>query len=40
MEKKLEKEKNIIIIMKLKFEGEYYNGKRDGEGKEFNLIIK
>ena len=34
MEKDMEKEKNIIL-KKIKFEGEYLNGKRHGKGKEY-----
>ena len=37
MEKEMEKEKNIIS--KLKFEGEYLNGKR-WNGKGFNIKMK
>ena len=42
MEKEMEKEKNIMI--KLKFDGEYLNGERNGKGKEYNkdgkLVVK
>ena len=31
----MEKEKNIILMDKLKFEGEYLNEKRNGKGKEY-----
>ena len=36
MEKEMEKEKNIIIMVNFYFEGEYINGKRYGKGKEKN----
>ena len=39
----MEKVKNIIIYKTydhLKFEGEYINDERNGEGKEFNLSGK
>jgi len=39
MEKEMEKEKNIII-MKLKFEGEYLNGERKGKEYYYNGKLK
>ena len=34
MEKEMEKEKNMIMMVsKLRFEGEYLNGKRNRKGK-------
>ena len=35
MEKEVEKEKNIFLIGKLKFEGEYLRGERNGNGTEY-----
>ena len=35
MEKKMVKEKNIIRIVFLSFEGEYLNGLRNGKAKEY-----
>ena len=31
----MEKEKNIIKIGNIRFDGEYLNGKRNGKGKEY-----
>jgi len=38
MEEEMEKEKNIFI--KLKYEGEYSNGLRNGKGKEYFYKIE
>ena len=35
----MEKEKNIMIL-EIKFEGEYLNGKRNGKGKEYDCFGK
>ena len=32
----MEKEKSIMMMVKLRYEGEYLNGKRNGKGKEYN----
>ena len=39
MEKEMEKEKNIFLMVKLLFESEYLNGKKwNGKGKEYDFI--
>ena len=35
MAKEMKKEKNIMIMVNLKFEGIYLNGERNGKGKEY-----
>ena len=35
MEKRIEEEKNKIMIGKLEYEGEYLNDEKNGKGKEY-----